>query len=65
MIKYMLTFVFVHCCNLQSIPRLSLCNKSSVSATDGSTTVTNILELHVEWLTTVLNFRDILETTPF
>jgi hypothetical protein len=45
--KYMLTFVIGHCHNLQSSTLLSLHNRSSVSATAGSTNGTDILESYV------------------
>lgn len=47
--KYMLTFVIDHSCHLQSSPHLSLWNGSSVSATDGSTAGTGILDSCLGW----------------
>jgi hypothetical protein len=45
--KYTLTFGITHCCPLQSIPLLSLCKGSSISATAGSTVGTDFLESRV------------------
>jgi hypothetical protein len=45
--KYTLTFGITRCCSLQSVPLPSLCNGFSVSATAGSTAVTDFLESRV------------------
>ena len=52
----MLTFVIGHCCSLHSSYLLSLCSKSSISATARSIAGTNLLESHVRWLTVAPQF---------
>jgi hypothetical protein len=58
--KCVLNFDIGHCRHLQS-----LCNRSSVSVTAGTSAETDILELSVGRQQLFLNFIDILEMTPF
>jgi hypothetical protein len=62
--EYMFSFVTGYCCHLQSGTLPSLWDGSSISATAGNATGTDILKL-CGTVSDCSGISDILETTPF